>query len=105
MLDSLALRPIGSLEAVRDALEQLTARDPAGRGEVITRLEHIPAGDHLAPPCGITSSKLLKGVANGFKRTNRSQSQGIEHRLSFAFCSLKLTWRSARRKREVSWNS
>src|ERR1700693_1100694 len=43
MLDSLALRPTGSLEAVRDALEQLTARDPAGRGEVITRLEHIPA--------------------------------------------------------------
>src|SRR6202162_786688 len=43
MLDSLALRPTGSLEAVRDALEQPTARDPAGRGERSTRLEHIPA--------------------------------------------------------------
>jgi DEAD/DEAH box helicase domain-containing protein len=43
MLDSLALRPSGTFEAVRDALDHLIARDPAGRDEVITHLEHLPA--------------------------------------------------------------
>src|SRR5712692_8117472 len=43
MAESLAVRPAGTIEAVRDALEQLAARDPAGRGEVITDVRHIPA--------------------------------------------------------------
>jgi DEAD/DEAH box helicase domain-containing protein len=41
--NSLALRSVSSLEAVRDALDQLAARDLATRDEIITRLEHIPA--------------------------------------------------------------
>src|SRR5712692_11681598 len=43
MAESLAVRPAGTIEAVRDALEQLAARDPAGRGKVITDVRHIPA--------------------------------------------------------------
>jgi DEAD/DEAH box helicase domain-containing protein len=43
MYESLAVRPAGTIEAVREALEQLAARDPAGRGEVITDVRHIPA--------------------------------------------------------------
>ena len=41
MGDSLALRPPASLEAVREALDQLAARDRDG--EVLTAVQHIPA--------------------------------------------------------------
>ena len=41
MPGSLAVRPKETLQAVRDALDQLSARDRTG--EVITRIEHIPA--------------------------------------------------------------
>lgn len=44
MGQSLAVRTSSELAAgMRGAMEALMARDPAGRGEVITAIRHIPA--------------------------------------------------------------
>src|SRR6202171_2717458 len=78
MPGSLTLKPKEALHAVREALEQLSARDRTG--EVITRIEHIPArAAEWAPmPAWVLPELAAAYCAKGISRLYSHQAAAAE---------------------------
>ena len=81
MGESLALRPPASLDAVREALDKLAARDAPRRGEVLTALEHIPArAAEFAPmPEWVRPELIAAYAAKGVRQLYSHQAETAEH--------------------------
>jgi len=80
MGDSLAVRPVSSMEAVREVLDHLAARDSAGRGEVLTALEHIPAraAEYAPMPEWVRPELAAAYAAKGVRQPYTHQAEAAE---------------------------
>ena len=80
MGDSLAVRPVSSMEAVREVLDHLASRDSAGRGDVLTALEHIPArpAEFAAMPEWVRPELAAAYAAKGVRQPYTHQAEAAE---------------------------